>query len=206
MIASSLARLIRKERGSRPVIEAHYATSEGRNGHVLFDNGRCELVLITRGPDGAIEEERTEVPARQGKFLVDVSAGTIGYNRVRLDLGSQALSVNCFTTPAPLAIAELDFDSPQQAEAFKPPLWFGPEVTSDAAYDRHSIAINGIPAAPEVPVANSSLHSLLDTLERGAKRPVESALEPAEQPASRLPRPVSANGGQMPVSEAATHP
>jgi len=43
--------------------------------------------------------------------------------------------------------------------------WFGPDVTSDAAYQNRAIALNGAPQVPEVQLTNAALNSLLDTLE-----------------------------------------
>lgn len=204
LLASSIARLVRRDRGSEPVIEAHFSPSETRQSYVLFEGGTCHLVLLTTGPGGELDEERAEVSGRQGAFLVDVSAGTIGYNRARLKLGSHEISINCVTTPGALAWAELEFEAEQDAESFQPPDWFGPEVSSDPAYSRQSVAINGLPDLPDVPVSNDSLHSVLDFLERSARGRVGSATEGPAQATNRHPRPASANGIDVEDSEAAS--
>jgi adenylate cyclase len=42
-------------------------------------------------------------------------------------------------------IAEVEFDSEQQADDFEPPAWFGREVTGEDAYMNRSLATRGPP-------------------------------------------------------------
>jgi len=44
-----------------------------------------------------------------------------------------------------LIIAEIEFDSKEEAEEFKAPDWFGKEITEDARYTNYSLALNGRP-------------------------------------------------------------
>lgn len=44
-----------------------------------------------------------------------------------------------------LAVVEVQFESEQQANAFQPPEWFGPDVTSDKRYKNAQLAMNGMP-------------------------------------------------------------
>jgi adenylate cyclase len=46
-----------------------------------------------------------------------------------------------------LAVAEVEFDSEQDAEAFAPPGWLGREVTDDPGYKNQRLACDGAPAA-----------------------------------------------------------
>ncbi len=41
----------------------------------------------------------------------------------------------------------------------------GLEVTGDAAYEGRSMALLGLPSAPEVEITGAALNSLLDTLD-----------------------------------------
>ena len=43
----------------------------------------------------------------------------------------------------------------------------GLEITGDAAYEGRSMALVGMPSAPEVEITDTALNSLLDTLEGG---------------------------------------
>ena len=44
-----------------------------------------------------------------------------------------------------LAVAEVEFDSEEAADAFRPPEWFGPEVTDDARFKNQRLASEGAP-------------------------------------------------------------
>lgn len=46
---------------------------------------------------------------------------------------------------AGLMFVEVEFQSPEAAAAFEPPLWFGAEVTKDRRYSNSSLSRNGIP-------------------------------------------------------------
>ena len=43
-----------------------------------------------------------------------------------------------------LIVAEIEFASEEQANAFKPPQWFGKEVTEDKKYKNYSLAKDGL--------------------------------------------------------------
>jgi adenylate cyclase len=45
-----------------------------------------------------------------------------------------------------LMVAEVEFDSEEEADAFEPPGWFGAEVTDDARFKNQKLACEGVPA------------------------------------------------------------
>jgi adenylate cyclase len=47
---------------------------------------------------------------------------------------------------AGLIVAEVEFGSEDQADAFEPPEWFGAEVTEDARFKNQKLACDGAPA------------------------------------------------------------
>ena len=65
-----------------------------------------------------------------------ISAGT-GLT-IELDVYSGVL--------AGLIVAEVEFGSENQADAFEPPEWFGAEVTEDARFKNQKLACDGAPA------------------------------------------------------------
>ena len=176
IIAPSFARLIRREKGSRRILEGHFRPSRDRQSHVIVDS-KCRLVLITRGPDGEMEEEHSEVPLRQAHFLLEVCAGTVIYERSRLQIDGQAVWLDSYSKPASFAVAELEFETDATAAAFQVPPWFGPEVTSVSGYDRQSIAIETTPSAVEVPISDEGLDALLDVLDRAGRDRSRNALQ-----------------------------
>jgi CYTH domain-containing protein len=177
LVAPSLSRLIRRERGSRRLLEGHFPPSRDRCSHVVVD-GKCELVLISRAANGELEQERTEVPLRQAHFLLEVCAGKIIYERTRLELDGAEVSIDSYSQPCQLALAEVQFDDDSGAEEFQVASWLGPEVTNETGYVRQSIAIGEIPAVPDVPISEESVNALLDLLDRVGRRRSGSIVQP----------------------------
>lgn len=183
LVAPSLARLVRKERGSIRVMEGYFPTQSGRNSHVQVEGTQCHLVLVTPAADGRPAEERTEVPRAHADALLDVCGGKAVYDRTRVALGGgREAVIDRFTQPGPLDLISVEFDQEQGTNAFYAPIWFGPEVTAEPAFDRRAMALEGLPQAPDVPLSNAALDSLLDSLEersggvtRFARRPAEEA-------------------------------
>jgi adenylate cyclase len=48
-----------------------------------------------------------------------------------------------------LVVAEIEFPSPADAEAFDAPAWFGPDVTSDDGYKNQRLATHGLPSTAQ---------------------------------------------------------
>lgn len=164
LMASSLARLIRKERGGARVTEGHFPNQADRSSYVHIEGDQGSLVLITAGP-GSPTEERTSVPRSHAEALLDVTPGKVDYVRTNLAVGPHEVRVSRFVTPGPLDLIVIDFEREQDAKDFRPLPWFGPEVTNEMMYHNRSIALEGLPPVPDVPLSNAALNSLLDTLE-----------------------------------------
>jgi CYTH domain-containing protein len=188
LIASSLARLIRKDRGGGRVTEGYFPNQSGRSSHVHLEGDRSSLVLVTTPANGAPLEERTDVPRAHAEALLDVATGKIEYARSRLVAGGREVRVDRFVRPGSLDLITIEFDDEDQAGSFRPPVWFGPEVTNDAAYQNRAIALDKLPQIPDVPLSNAALDTLLDVLENrlGMRPPMQG-------------RPL---GGPTPASEA----
>lgn len=164
LIASSLARLVRKERGGNRVTEGHFPNQADRSSFVIVDGDKGSLVLVHAGPNGPTEE-RTEVPRAHAEALLDVTPGKLDYLLTHLTVGTRDIQIARFVTPGPLDMISVSFESEEEARDFRPLSWFGPDITSEAAYQNRSIALNGPPQVPDVPLSNAALNSLLDTLE-----------------------------------------
>src|SRR4051812_3104535 len=165
LIATSLARLIRKDRGGARVTEGYFPNQTGRSSHVHVEGDRGSLVLVTAPANGTPSEERTEVPRAHAEALLDVAPGKVEYARSRLTAAGREIRVDRFVRPGPLDLVSVEFDNEEQAGSFRPPLWFGPEVTGDAAYQNRAIALGTLPQVPDVSLTNAALDSLLDAIE-----------------------------------------
>jgi len=164
LLASSLARLIEKERGGHRVTEGYFPTRSERSSSVQVTNSSGSLVLITVGR-GAVVEERTEVPRSQAEALIDVTAGQVEYLSADLTIGPHVVQVHRFVRPGPLDLIAVSFERDADAWGFHPLLWFGPEVSTEASYQNRMIASEGLPAVPEVPVSDAAVNDLLDMLD-----------------------------------------
>jgi CYTH domain-containing protein len=170
LIASSLARLIRKERGGNRVTEGHFPNQADRSSFVVVEGDKGSLVLLHTGPNGP-SEERTEVPRAHAEALLDVTPGKLDYLLTHLTVGTRDIQIVRFVTPGPLDLIAVPFESDEEARDFRPLSWFGPDVTTEVAYQNRSIALEGAPQAPDVPMSNAALNSLLDTLENRYSAP-----------------------------------
>jgi len=164
LIASSLARLIRKERGGNRLTEGHFPNQADRSSFVVIDGDKGSLVLVTSG-GGIPVEERTDVPRTHAEALLDVTPGKVDYVRSTLSIGAREVRVDRFVTPGPLDLISVDFDKEDDSRDFRPLPWFGPEVTGEAGYQNRAIALEGLPPSLDVPLSNAALNTLLDTLE-----------------------------------------
>lgn len=184
LIASSLTRLIRRERGSERVLEGHFAAQSERQSHVRVERGQAYLVLTSLEGDAPGAEDWTDVPRSHAEALLDVCPGTVTYERSRLRLRNHEALVDRFVAPASLDLVTVEFATRADADAFVPPVWFGTEVTGDDSYTNRMIAISGRPRAPEVPLSNAALENALDLLEGTAEEGSFANQEPAyERPA-----------------------
>ncbi len=96
-----------------------------------------EFWLTCKG-EGLLAREEYELPLSEQAYrhLLDKADGRrIQKERYRVPLGELTVEVDLFQGElAPLIMAEVEFSSVEQAEAFQPPAWFGREVTYDPAY------------------------------------------------------------------------
>jgi hypothetical protein len=181
-IAPALARLIQKERGGDRVREGYFPSQPHGSTYVQVEDTRSTLILEPEQPDGA--EARADLPVVQGQALLAVTQGQVEYGRTRLVIGSQEIHLRHFMVPGPLDLIAV----PEAPADLQPLPWFGPEVTSDPAFQHRSLALVGLPDTPEVELTNAALHSLLDALEnKVAKWPRigEPPASPGEDEAQR---------------------
>ena len=71
IIAPSLARLIRKERGGERVIGGYFPDQPQRRMYVQIEEGRASLILEAEGEEAP--EERADLPRAHTQALLAVS-------------------------------------------------------------------------------------------------------------------------------------
>lgn len=164
LLASSLARLIQRQRGGLRQIEGFFPERPNRTALVRLEENRGLLILRVDGPDG-VEEEQTEVPIAHAHALLDVCAGEVAYDRTKLRIGDRIALIDQIIHPRDVHLVTIEFDTQGEARAFRPLAWFGPEVTGDSRYSHQTIALGGLSESADVPLTNTALDGLLDTLE-----------------------------------------
>jgi CYTH domain-containing protein len=175
LIASSLARLIRRERGvATRIIEGHFPPRHERSQLVRVEHDRCYLVLRTTSEAGATTEEQVEIPPVHAQALVDVAAGTVALDRTELRLGHGVdAALDCFMFPSGLDLVTVTISS--DPRFFAPPRWLGREVSGDPEFDVARLALEGLPTVEEMEISNVALETLLDYVEgrsvSGSPRP-----------------------------------
>jgi hypothetical protein len=162
IIAPSVARLIRKERGGERVIEGYFPDQPHRSAFVQIEETGSSLILEAGGD--RTSEERADLPPAHAQALLAVSQGQLEYLRTRLAIGSHEIHVLHVVRPGPLDLVAIA-SSPEHGQDLAPLAWFGPEVCAEPAYQRRRLALEGTLEAPEAALTNAALNSLLDLLD-----------------------------------------
>lgn len=163
LLASSLARLIERERGGQLVRRGFFPEGPGRSTHVQLEGEAGHLVLVSHHPTG-LPEDLAAISRLQAEALLELAAGHVELQSVGVDIGTHTAAIHRFISPGLLDLIAIVFKHDKAARKFQPPAWFGPEVTSEPTYQIRSLALTGLPSTPEVEVTNEALHRLLDTL------------------------------------------
>lgn len=100
---------------------------------------------------GGLVREETEVPLTQEQYvgLWETTAGRrLEKTRYKIRHGDFMIELDLYNgAHEGLMVAEVEFSTVQEAQAFSPPAWFGPEVTNDQRYKNKNLALSGSPAA-----------------------------------------------------------
>lgn len=175
LLAPSFARLIQRERGGLRHVEGVFPEQRDRSSWVRVEENKGLLILKTVGPDGEAED-KTDIPLAHAHALLDVCAGEVDYTRTTVPISEGQALVDEILRPRALHLVTMEFASEEEAEAFRPPEWFGPEVTADPRYTNQSLALRGLAEAPDIPLSDAALNSLIDTLEGRFPAPARMAI------------------------------
>lgn len=96
-----------------------------------------------QGKGNAREEYEREITQEEYLKLKQLLAKgkTIEKDRYYIDLkGTKSCEINIFSSPRPIKLIEVEFDSKEDMENFDLPQWFGKEVTDDERYYNNQIA------------------------------------------------------------------
>jgi adenylate cyclase len=113
--------------------------------------GDRELMTVKRRrvSTGASVRDEIEFPLPAGVFdeLWPLTDGQqLAKLRYPVPIGPHVATVDVYTgRHAGLRVVEVEFDSEPAAADFRPPDWFGPEVTGDPRYANRLLAVDGTP-------------------------------------------------------------
>jgi CYTH domain-containing protein len=105
------------------------------------------VLTIKSGRGGVRTEEELALDRRQGDALWELTEGRrVQKTRRRVRVGDAVIEVDEYGGAVDgLLVAEVEFVDEQAARAFRPPPWFGREVTDDPRYSNRNLATDGIP-------------------------------------------------------------
>ena len=108
---------------------------------------RASCSRVRRGRGLARTEVEVDVDIDRFDALWPLTEGRrVHKTRHRLPLGPDVVELDVFADALDgLLIAEVEFDSESDAEAFVPPSWFGVEVTHDPSWNNASLSTHGRP-------------------------------------------------------------
>lgn len=113
-----------------------------------------EYYLTCKGP-GLLEREECNLTMTRETYLhmlTKAEGNVISKVRYAIPFGGYTIELDVFAPPfAPLVVAEVEFPTVEEAQAFQPPAWFGREVTWDKGYTNASLSARGLPPGWERP-------------------------------------------------------
>jgi adenylate cyclase len=132
----------------RPIRQGYVALDNATSVRVRNDNGR--YLLTVKGGAG-LDRTEVEVVLSQPQFeaLWQLTAGRwVEKRRHTISVPGGIAEIDVFDGPLRgLVMADIEFDAAADARVFKPPAWFGREVTDDPRYGNASLAVDGLPPA-----------------------------------------------------------
>ena len=101
-------------------------------------------ILTVKG-SGKLAREEFELPLEEdsyNKLKEKAEGAVISKRRHIIPFGKYTIELDVFAPPiAPLVMAEVEFESIDEANAFVAPDWFGQDVTDDPAYHNSNMSV-----------------------------------------------------------------
>lgn len=103
-----------------------------------------ETYYLTYKGRGLMAREEYNLPLNRPSYehlLAKADGQIISKKRYLIPFGAYTIELDVFEAPfAPLIIAEVEFSSLEEADAFLPPDWFDADVTQDPAYHNSNLS------------------------------------------------------------------
>ena len=112
LLASSLARLIERERGGQLVRRGFFPEGLGRSTHVQLEGEAGHLVLVSHHSTGLLED-LAAISRLQAEALLELTAGQVELQNVGVDIGSHTAAIHRIISPGPLDLIAIVFRAGQ---------------------------------------------------------------------------------------------
>lgn len=111
----------------------------------LREAGAEHTIGIKCGSGGVRTEEEIKIPVERFNRLWRLVRGaSIKKNRYRIPFGQRVIQLDVYQGPHKgLLTAEVEFPDKKQSKAFRPPDWFGREITGNQRYSNEVMARRG---------------------------------------------------------------
>jgi adenylate cyclase len=122
----------------------------GTDGEVRVRRKGDRLALTAKlGAGLSRQEAEIELDPESFDQLWPLTEGRRVHKRRHLvPFGNMKIEVDVYEEELEgLVVAEIEFDSEEEAHAFEPPVWLGEEVTGDHRYLNETLATTGAPSA-----------------------------------------------------------
>jgi CYTH domain-containing protein len=131
----------------REPIRQGYLALDGDTEVRLRLTPKHAVLTIKAGRGEVRTEEEVELDRRQGDALWELTEGRrLQKTRRRVRAGDALVEVDEYGGALDgLVVAEVEFPDEEASRAFRPPSWFGREVTGDRRYANRSLASDGVP-------------------------------------------------------------
>ena len=139
---------LRDESPGRVIEQGYLAiAADGTEVRLRRSAGRCQ-VGIKVGVGLVRTEVELDLAEEDFEALWPATAGRrVDKTRYAVQVGGTSVEVDVYQGALEgLLVAEVEFPSTQAAAAFRPPGWFGREVTGSTRYRNQELAVHGLPA------------------------------------------------------------
>ena len=126
--------------------QGYLALDGGTEVRLRFESGGAWLTIKHGGGRVRVEESLAVEP-RQAEALWALTEGRrVEKLRRRTELDGLVVELDVYAGALEgLLVAEVEFADEAAADAFRPPAWFGDEVTEDERYKNRTLACDGRP-------------------------------------------------------------
>ena len=129
------------------ICQGYIAVTEDNTEVRVRSKGDRFYLTIKKGEGLARHEVELSLGQSQFDQLWSLTAGRrIEKTRYAISINDHCIELDIYHSFEQAFItAEVEFQSVTESEEFKPPDWFGPEVTEDSRYKNKNLALHGPP-------------------------------------------------------------